>query len=331
MPLLDDEDNPGALPLGREAAGWPPLPQPRRPRGAKPPMASRKAPAAGTMGPNLAPRRAGLFSTCSNPECDSGWLHLWRSRSGPVFEGGWACSSACIAARIEAAIHREMEGKRTDPVLHRHRVPLGLVMLEQGWISPEQLRHAIEMQRAAGRGKLGHWLALEEGISEQMVARALSLQWSCAVLPLEHHDPEAMAPILPRLFVDAFGALPIRVAAGAILYMGFDERPDPVTAFAVERISGLRVEPGLVPEGLFAAAHRRMLNAAYPRIELLEAPSESSLLRALTRAVERAKPVDAKLVRIHDCLWLRMWLRPQAGPVPETGGVEDVICSLAMH
>jgi hypothetical protein len=104
-----------------------------------------------------------------------------------------------------------------------------------------------------------------------------------------------------------------------------------VVSFAIERISGLRVEPGLVPRSSFEEAHRRMLGAAYPRIELLEAVSESPLIRALTGAVERAKPVQARLVRIHDCLWLRMWLQPQVGAVPEISGVEDVICSLAAH
>jgi hypothetical protein len=78
----------------------------------------------------------------------------------------------------------------------------------------------------------------------------------------------------------------------------------------------------------FQAAQRRMLTAAFPRTELIEAASESPLVRVLTRAVERAKPVASRLVRMHDCLWLRMWTRPQTDTAPEISGVEDVICSL---
>jgi hypothetical protein len=73
-----------------------------------------------------------------------------------------------------------------------------------------------------------------------------------------------------------------------------------------------------------------MLSATFPPAELLEAVSEASLVRALTRAIERVKPIEARLVRMHDCLWLRMWTRPQSTAVPEASGVEDVICSLAM-
>ncbi len=139
---------------------------------------------------------------------------------------------------------------------HRHRIPLGLVMLEQGWITSGQLRQALDAQRVAGAGRLGHWLVRQQGVSEQLVTRALGLQWSCPVLPLEFHDAEALTVLVPRLFVDAFGALPLRVAAGRLLYLGFEDRLDPVVALAVERMSGLRVESGLVQESLFASGAR---------------------------------------------------------------------------
>jgi hypothetical protein len=276
---------------------------------------------------------AGLLSTCANAECTSGWLHLWRGRSTPVFEGGWNCSAACTSSRVELAVRRELEGRvseSVEPAAHRHRVPLGLVMLEQGWINTDQLRRALDAQKAAGQGKLGKWLVRQQGVSEQQVTRALSLQWSCPVLPLDFHDPEAMAPALPRLFVDAFAALPLRVAAGKILYLGFEDRLDRVLALAVERMLGLRVETGLVRGSLFAPAHERMLSATFPRTELVETASESALVRLLTKAIERARPVESRLVRVHDCLWLRMWTRPQPSPLPETSSVEDVICSLAL-
>jgi hypothetical protein len=275
--------------------------------------------------------RGGLFETCANPRCGSGWLHLLRSRLAPVFEGGWNCSAACTAARIEAAVRRELEGRVPTQESHQHRVPLGLVMLEQGWITPGQLRQALDAQRVAGAGRLGQWLVRQQGVSEQLVTRALGLQWSCPVLPLEFHDAEALTSLMPRLFVDAFGALPLRVAAGRLLYLGFEDRLDPIVALGVERMSGLRVESGLVQESLFAPAHTRMLNAKFPAVELIEASSEPAVAHALSRSIERMRPVDSRLVRVHDCLWLRMWRRPQSGPMPERGSVHDLICSIATH
>ena len=275
------------------------------------------------------PRRTGLLEACTNPGCGSGWLHLWRSRSAPLIEGGWTCSAACTAERLKAAVARELDGRGTAVEKHRHRIPLGLLMLEQGWITSSQLRGALQGQRDNGAGRLGHWLVAREGVSEQLVTRALGLQWSCPVLPLASHDPEGLAPLLPRLFLDAFGALPLRIAAGKLLYLGFEDRLDPILALALERISGLRVESGLVQGSLFQPAHTRMLQAAFPSVELLEAASEPALVRALARRVEHVRPVESRLVRVHDCLWLRMWSRPQTGPLPELSSVQDVICTIA--
>jgi hypothetical protein len=271
----------------------------------------------------------GLFTTCANPGCGTGWLQIWRSRSSPVFEGGWNCSPACTEERLQAAVSREQDGRGAAVDKHRHRVPLGLLMLEQGWITQAQLRSALDGQRTNRAGRLGHWLMVREGVSEQLVTRALGLQWSCPVLPIDCHDPEGLSPLLPRLFIDAFGALPLRLAAGKLLYLGFEDRLDPAVALAVQRMCGLRVESGLVPGSQFRPAHSRMLEAKFPPVELLEASSEPALVRALTRAVERTKPVESRLVRVHDLLWLRMWRRRQTGHVLEASSVEDMICTIA--
>jgi hypothetical protein len=275
--------------------------------------------------------RLGLFETCANPGCKSGWVHLWRSRSAPVFEGGWICSAACTAARVEAAVRRELDGRGGTQESHRHRIPLGLVMLEQGWITSSQLRQALDAQKAAGAGRLGQWLVRQQGVSEQLVTRALGLQWSCPVLPMEFHDAEALTALLPRLFVDAFGALPLRVAAGKLLYLGFEDRLDAVMALAIERMTGLRVESGLVQGSLFRPAHARMLSAKFPPVELIEAASEPAVVHVLSKAIERARPVESRLVRVHDCLWLRLWQRPQSGLMPEAASVQDLICSIGSH
>jgi len=276
-------------------------------------------------------QRLGLLKACANPHCASGWLHLMRSRGAPIFERGWCCSAECMGERVRLAVSREMNGRGPHGDEHRHRVPLGLVMLEQGWITQVQLREALRAQRNAGGGRLGQWLVSQQGVSEQLVTRALGLQWSCPVLSIETHDLESLSAALPRLFVDAFGALPLRLAGTRILYIGFEEQLDPALALAIERMSGLRIESGLVQGSFFRPAHQRMLEGAFPKVQLIEAASEHGIYRALGRVIERSRPVDARLVRVHDCLWLRMWHRPQAGPLPDPTTVEDVICSVGFN
>ncbi len=272
--------------------------------------------------------RAGIFSTCANPRCGSGWLRLWRRRETPVFEGGWCCSEVCMAARVAAALGREMDGRGSPREGHRHRIPLGLVLLEQGWVTNQDLRNAIQLQKTAGTGRLGRWLVASRTASEENVTRALGLQWGCPVLGMEFHHPEGLTALVPRLFVDAFGALPLRVAAGRILYLGFEDHLDAALALGIERMTGLEVVGGLVQESHFHPAHSRLLEARFPAAELIEAATEAALATAFAKAVERTRPVESRLVRVHDCFWLRMWTRPNSGPLPESGSIRDLIGSV---
>jgi hypothetical protein len=271
--------------------------------------------------------RGKLFESCANPGCRTGWLHLWRSRSAPVVEGGWSCSAECTATLLRSALRREMSGNSGASEIHRHRIPLGLLMLQQGWINNAQLRGAVEAQKKSG-GRLGYWLMRQQNVSEQLVARALGLQWSCPVLGMEFYDGEGLTPLVPRLFVDAFGALPLRVAAGKILYLGFEGKLDPVLALSLERMIGLRVESGIVQESQFRPAHTRLLGARFPNTELIESASEPILVETLARRLERVKPVECRVVRVHDCLWVRLWLRPQNGAIPRVDAIQDLICSV---
>jgi len=165
-------------------------------------------------------------------------------------------------------------------------------------------------------------------VDDSLVTRALALQWSCPVLPLEQSSACGLASVTPRLFLDAFGALPMRIAAEKVLYLGFEANLDRTLALAIERMTGLRVESGIVQEAGFRRVHEQLLAQSFPHIELVEATSELAASHVLAKSVERLRPVASRLVRVHDCLWLRMWLRPPLHLLPEINSVYDVVCSI---
>jgi hypothetical protein len=74
-----------------------------------------------------------------------------------------------------------------------------------------------------------------------------------------------------------------------------------------------------------------MLAGRFPQADLVEAERESNLTATLAQAVERVRPQETRMARVHDCLWVRMWLRLQRGPVPEPGTVLDLIASLSIQ
>jgi hypothetical protein len=266
---------------------------------------------------------------CGHEECANGWVMPWRNRRRPIFEGQWGCSGRCVLAMVQAAVRRELGDRdRAIAAPHRHRVPLGLVMLAQGWITHPQLRRALEAQRESGTGRIGDWLIRESGVEPEKVTRGLSMQWGCPVLTTEGFSPEAMALVMPKIFVETFGLLPLRVAGSRILYLGSMDRLDASVAFAMEQMTELKVESGVVEGEQFEAARRRLLacDGVEMRLESLE--DKDSMSARITALLEQRQPLAARLVRVHQYYWLRMWLESGAlgrvGSLPGAAG-EDVM------
>lgn len=274
-------------------------------------------------------RPARALPSCANPRCATGWLHLWRKRRVPVVEGGWLCSRACTRARVEDLLRREHAEARPT-ALHRHRVPIGLVLLTQGWITHEQLKKALKAQRDGSRLRLGEWLVQHRGLSETRLTQALGLQWSCPVFSLDQHGGLPVTAI-PRLLPESFGFVPLRITLSGTLYLAFEDRIDHSLALALERMTRLRVESGLLSGSEFQLAQKRMQQSRFPRARVIEAGNLDLLAEAFTRRIEEDKPVEARLVRMRDLFWLRLWQNHDADVADSTlgSGVQDVIGSVA--
>jgi len=275
----------------------------------------------------------GLFPRCANPRCATGWIHLWRNRRVPGFEGQWACSPGCMEELVAAAVRREMEGG-TVPAPYPHRLPMGLLLVEQGRITPTQLHAALEEQkRAAEQGgethRLGEWLLKSGVLSEPALTRALSAQWNCPVFSLEAFQPSDMSAVLPHFLSEVFGALPVRAPAGKLLYLAFAGQVDRSLSYAVERMTGLRVSAGIAQDSEFRAAQNRFLSTEGPSARYLEAASSWVLVRTITRWMESVHPVDARLTRVHDFYWLRIWhRRREESGVPSPDAIEDLLATV---
>ena len=270
---------------------------------------------------------------CGNPECSMAWAKPWKSRRRPIFEDQWGCGAKCLQTLIRSAVRREVgEGVNSfaAAVPHRHRVPLGLVMLAQGWITHPQLRKALDEQRAAGGGKIGDWLQQGCGLSPETVTRGLSVQWSCPVLGIEGFAPKAMALVMPRVLIEEYAMLPLRLPRSRALHVAFEDRLDASASFSLQQMTGLKVESGLLPAAEFAAARERLLECSFvPAVREQMRDSEQMTTR-IGELLEERQPVAARLVRVHEHFWLRTWLemgaQGGAGTVPTS--TEDVFDTL---
>jgi hypothetical protein len=230
---------------------------------------------------------------------------------------------------IQAAIQRESgdEDSALPDVEHHHRIPLGLILLSPGWITHLQLQHALERQRRAERGRIGQWLIEECGLDVARVTRGLSVQWGCPVLSLDGFDPAAMALAVPKLLVERLGILPVRTAGRRTLYLAFADQLDASAAFAMERMSGLKVESGLVDPAEWMAAHESLCKCDFVAAQFERVANVEALAAKMASAISRLQPRASRLVRVHQFYWLRLWLESGAmnsgdGRIPSTR--EDV-------
>lgn len=276
------------------------------------------------------PAARSALSQCANPRCATGWMHLWRSRRAPVFEGRWVCSPACMAEVVRGAVRRETA--TGSPAPYRHRIPLGLLLVDRGHISPEQLREAVRHLDSGERSseehlRLGQWLVESGILSESVVTRALSLQWNCPLFSPGTYRAAEVASALPRLLAEGTGALPLRLLSRQTLGLAFSECIDRSLAYALERMLGLRVSSGIIRDSEFSAAQAEFLAASGPPSRLVEISGTPALARFVTSIVELKKPLEARLVRVHQFWWLRLWRRvPEDAGLPACADVEDILC-----
>ncbi len=266
---------------------------------------------------------------CAFEGCTAGWSKLWKRRARPVFENVWGCSRTCIRALVEASVKREMEGADGADIAeaHHHRMPLGLVLLAQGLVTQEQLRAALQAQKDAGRGRIGEWLVEAAGVSETKITRGLGMQWHCPVLGLAGFDAKRMALALPPALRTLCSVAPLRVAGGRILYLAFDETVDAAAAFALERMSGLKVESGVLPGAEFTCAVTALDECSTVDCRQFDVADREGLVERVVDALVKLQPIASKMVRLRDRYWMRLWLERGAfgrnGMLPVTG--EDVV------
>jgi hypothetical protein len=272
-----------------------------------------------------------LFSHCGNPQCATGWMQLWRSRRSPVFEGHWACSQACMGTMVNSAVQREQSAGGSEWSGRGMRMPLGLTLIEQGQLTPEQLRAALaERARAVAETgeplRLGEWLADSGILSESVITQALGTQWNCPTFSLDACRPQGAMSAIPHFLAESLAALPLPSAGGRHLYLGFAGRVDRSLTYAAGRILGIPVTAGVVRDSEFRRAQASFFTEPAPPVRFLEAGTVDALARSLTKLIEREKPRDVRLARVHGVYWLRTWKtgrREKALPSP--GDVADIL------
>lgn len=153
----------------------------------------------------------------------------------------------CVARCLEQALRDVILSRTTatKPPVTAHRLPLGLLLLSRQQLTAEQLRVALEAQRAAGQGKIGEWLVALGSVTPIQVTAALARQWSCPVLRSTSTMPRwRRFPPLPISLLEQCRMIPIGyVESSSTLHIAFSEAVDYNLLYAIEQMTGCHTEP----------------------------------------------------------------------------------------
>ena len=190
------------------------------------------------------------------------WRRLGAAHAAVRLEGALYCVDQCLERALADAFRQVRS--LPPPAAISHRIPLGLLLLSRQQLSGEQLRAALEAQRAAGRGRIGEWLQALGFVSEQQITAALARQWSCPILRLDSPLPGMRrGPQIPTALLERFVMIPVDyIAATSTLHLALGEGPDYSILYAIEKMLGCRTQwcmarPSFVRRSLEALSVRR--------------------------------------------------------------------------
>ncbi|MGB9417921.1 MAG: hypothetical protein WCB58_16505 [Acidobacteriaceae bacterium] len=205
---------------------------------------------------------------------------------------------------IAGAVRSQIESWEPLPAERALRMPLGLILLSRGWISHRELQEALAAQRRAQNGRIGEWLRRLHGVSEETITKALGIQWNCAVLPLGIQGLELTRPLIPAFLRKRYGLALLRQGSDRTLYLAGKHRAEHAAARAMEHMLREPVHAAFLEDSVWNSA-----NAEAADTTEVHLPGRDGVAACIAEWMERSRPTHGRLVRVHDHLWLRIWLR----------------------
>jgi hypothetical protein len=242
------------------------------------------------------------------------WRRLRHKPAEILLHGSWRCLDGCLERALAGLLHNldpasRLAAQRTSAP---RRIPLGLLLLSRQQLTIEQLRSALEAQRAAGSGRIGEWLQQLGFASEEQITGALARQWCCPVLRSDAFPEAPDLPLqIPATLLESFAMVPVAyVASTSALLMAFAERVDYGVLNCLESMLGCRTEACLAAPSLLRERLRVWSGKRGEREIRFDRIADLAELTRIVRSYSIL--VAASEIRLASCgshVWIRLLRR----------------------
>jgi hypothetical protein len=189
------------------------------------------------------------------------------------------------------------------------RFPLGLILLEQGIISQEQLQKALRCQRRAGNGRIGEWLVRNGAATEFAITSALAVQQNCPMFSSTAAQNFPATMQFPAPLIRRYGGVPMYFNPAAdTLYLGFAAPLNRLVLRVAGHLMGCRIEPCIVSEDLHReAAARWNAELRGESVSIEQRQSLREMTQAIAGYAEQSNASSCAVARCEDYLWTRLY------------------------
>jgi hypothetical protein len=245
---------------------------------------------------------------CANAKCEGNPLkHAVSKRHfGVWLAEEWFCSPECFEQGARTKIVELLSSRHRQEKPPALRMPLGLLLVSREILTHEQLKIALEQQRASGMN-LGEAVQELGFATEQQVTAAVAAQWACPVFTLGDRPLPAQVRI-PRRLLEQYGMLPVHYAeVGKGLMVGFVSRVQHHILYTIEHITGCSARPCFIT----ASEYRRgiqLCNLTATENEILfdRASGTGEIAGLVRNYVNQIGAERARFGMCRDYLWVRV-------------------------
>lgn len=222
----------------------------------------------------------------------------------------WYCSPKCFELAVKATIAEMMTFQGRAVKTRTPRVPLGLLLLQRGILTADQLKTALEQHRSTGVN-FGDSVQQLGFATPEQVTSAVAAQWGCPVFPLG--DRPLDVPVrIPRRFLELYGILPVHYAdTDRRLLIGFVNGVRHQILSTIGHMTSCAVAPCFITAREYKM-HLHSTSTPLPQEDELVFENiieTGEMARVTTNYVVQLAAERVRLGKCLDYLWTRIWGR----------------------
>jgi hypothetical protein len=247
-----------------------------------------------------------MYAACSLAACRNTLLmRSVQSRVGINIGPAWYCSVDCFAAAARSKFSA-LSGGSLPETPHIPRRSIGLVLLQKGALTDDQLRFALAQSKLRGE-ELEATLARLGLANERQLTAARAAQWGYPVLGQDRLGQLVQADI-PSILLQNCTAAPLHYSLAAKRFLlGFVYRVEHSLLNALEQVTEFRAEPCFITPTEYAEQMERLTAAPDCEEVVFENPQTSAQMAKTVAgfAVEVAAR-EARFAQCREYVWARL-------------------------